>query len=196
MRAKSLEVKKTKDKQIIELFFSRNEQALKEVEAVYGKSLSDLAYRILGNKEDAEETVSDAYLNAWNSIPPQKPEHFFAYLSALCRNCAFDRLGKQKAQKRNATLITLSEELEISIPDRMHTIETALTRQEIAEYFNEFLGTLSKENRIIFLRRYWFSESIKEIALQLNLSESKIKTSLHRTRKKLHTFLERKELYL
>lgn len=187
---------KTEDKAIIEMFFSRNEKALRETEQKYGKNLSCLAYHILQNREDSEEAVSDTYLNAWNSIPPQKPRYLFAYLARLCRNSAFDKLSRKCAQKRNAEIVALSEEMETCIPDKLHSMENALNENEITDCINEFLKTLSKENRIIFMRRYWFSESIKEIAVNYNLSESKVKTSLHRTRKKLRDFLERKEFYI
>lgn len=187
---------KTEDKTIIEMFFSRDEKALRETEQKYGKNLSYLAYHILQNQEDAEEAVSDTYLNAWNSIPPQKPQYLFAYLAKLCRNSAFDKLNRKHAQKRNAEIVALSEEMKTCIPDKLNSIENALSENEIADCINEFLKTLSKENRIIFMRRYWFSESIKEIAVNYNLSESKVKTSLHRTRKKLRDFLERKEFYI
>lgn len=186
----------TEDKTIIEMFFSRNEKALQETEQKYGKNLSYLAYHILRNQEDAEEAVSDTYLNAWNSIPPQKPASLFAYLAKLCRNNALDKLDRKHAQKRNAEIVALSEEMEMCIPDNLHSMENSLNENEISEYINEFLKTLSKENRIIFMRRYWFSESIKEIADNNNLSQSKVKTSLHRTRKKLRDFLERKEFYI
>lgn len=186
-------VNKTEDKIIIEMFFSRDEKALRETEQKYGKNLSYLAYHILKNQEDAEETVSDTYLNAWNSIPPQKPVYLFAYLAKLCRNSAFDKLDRKQTQKRNAAIVALSEEMELCIPDTLQNIENALNEYELSEYLNEFLKTLSRESRIIFLRRYWFSESIKEIAAHYSMSESKVKTSLHRTRKKLRDFLEKKE---
>lgn len=183
----------TEDKTIIEMFFSRDEKALQETEQKYGKNLSYLAYHILRNQEDAEEAVSDTYLNAWNSIPPQKPVSLFAYLAKLCRNNALDKLDRKHAQKRNAEIVALSEEMEMCIPDNLHSMENSLNENEISEYINEFLKTLSKESRILFIRRYWFSESIKEIAAHYSMSESKVKTSLHRTRKKLRDFLERKE---
>ena len=111
----------TEDKTIIEMFFSRDEKALQETEQKYGKNLSYLAYHILRNQEDAEEAVSDTYLNAWNSIPPQKPLSLFAYLAKLCRNNALDKLDRKHAQKRNAEIVALSEEMEMCIPDNLHS---------------------------------------------------------------------------
>ena len=99
------------DNKIIELYFKRDEDALTQTKECYGKQLNALAFRILQNKEDAEECENDTYMKAWNSIPPQKPQHFFAYLAKICRNTALNMTEKSKAEKRSAIIVELTKEL-------------------------------------------------------------------------------------
>ena len=105
------------DAKIIELFWERNEQAVKETDTAYGRKLYVLSNNILNNKEDAEESVSDTYMEAWNSIPPKRPKYFYAFLASVCRNMSFNRLDWRLAAKRNAEVVTLTQEMEMCIPD-------------------------------------------------------------------------------
>lgn len=182
------------DSQIIELFWKREEQAIRETELKYGGRLTSLSCRIVASREDAQECVSDTYLTAWNTIPPQWPEYLFAYLAKICRNLCFGRLDWLNAAKRKAEVVALTREMERCIPDRR--LEDRLEAQELGQMLNRFLGTISQENRMIFLRRYWYAESIEEISRHYGLTQSKVKTSLHRTRKKLSAFLAKEGVTL
>ena len=180
------------DNKIIELYFKRDEDALTQTKECYGKQLNALAFRILQNKEDAEECENDTYMKAWNSIPPQKPQHFFAYLAKICRNTALNMTEKSKAEKRSAIIVELTKELSECLPDKSTLEKTA--EQELGDIISEFLKTVSKDNRIIFVRRYFLSETISDISKALCISESKVKSSLFRTRNRLRDYLSKEEL--
>ena len=180
------------DNKIIELYWRRDENAVSQTKAIYGEKLKALAFRILHSSEDAEECENDTYLKAWESIPPQKPQHFFAYFAKICRNTALNMLEKQKAEKRSAVIVELSDELWECLPDR-HSLEE-IAEQELSKIISTFLKTVSKENRIIFVRRYFLSETISDISKALSISESKVKSSLFRTRNKLRDYLAKEEL--
>ena len=180
------------DNKIIELYFKRDEDALTQTKECYGKQLNALAFRILQNKEDAEECENDTYMKAWNSIPPQKPQHFFAYLAKICRNTALNMTEKSKAEKRSAIIVELTKELSECLPDNSTLEKTA--EQELGDIISEFLKTVSTDNRIIFIRRYFLSETISDISKTLSISESKVKSSLFRTRNKLRDYLSKEEL--
>lgn len=175
------------DKEIIQLYWDRQEQAIRETESKYGGKLNALAFRIVNTYEDAQECVNDTYFTAWNTMPPQWPEFLFAYLAKICRNASLGRLDWLNAAKRKAEVVTLTREMELCIPDRSQ--DRRLESQELGEALNRFLATISRENRMIFLRRYWYLDSIEEIAKRYQFSQSKVKTSLHRTRSKLTAFL-------
>ena len=177
------------DDQIIDLYWSRNEQAISCTDHIYGNRLLNLSGRILNSREDSEECVSDTYMKAWQTIPPQRLTYFFAYLAKICRHMAYGKLDWDNALKRKAEVVSLSEELQLCIPDRGW--ERKLEGEEIGHLLNEFLAVLPKESRMIFLRRYWYAESIAEIANQYSISQSKVKTSLHRTRERLRVYLEK-----
>lgn len=179
------------DNQIIELFFQRDETALTHTRERYGSRLQALAFRILGNREDAEECENDTYWRAWNSIPPQRPQFLAAYLAKICRNLALHLLEKSNADKRTATVIELTSELSECLPDHRSQDET--DEREWGERMSRFLQTVSQENRTIFIRRYFLSESVSVIAQTLHISESKVKSSLFRTRKKLRDYLSKEE---
>ena len=182
------------DKEIIQLYWDRQEQAIRETEAKYGGKLDALAYRIVNTHEDSQECVNDTYFTAWNTMPPQWPEFLFAYLAKICRNASLGRLDWLNAAKRKAEVVTLTREMELCIPDRSQ--DRNLEGKELGELLNRFLGTISRENRMIFLRRYWFADSIQEIAGRYGMSQSKVKTSLHRTRTKLSAFLAKEGVAL
>ena len=177
------------DSKIIELLFARNEDGIKHMDDTYGRRLFVLADNIVKNDQDAEESVSDTYMKAWDTIPPKKPMHLFAYLAKICRNFALKKLDWKSAAKRNAEVVSLTQEMETCIPDTQH--QRKLEGQELGEVLNRFLEGLSQDNRVIFMRRYWYLDSVAEIAKRYGMSESKVKTQLHRTRAKLHSFLQK-----
>ena len=178
-----------KDDEIIALYFRRDEDAIRQTELAYGGKLYNLSYRLLWNREDAEESVSDTYMKAWENIPPTKPTFFYAYLAKICRFLAMGKLDWNNAAKRKAEVVELSDEMENCIPDMSR--EMQIQSQELGALLSEFLGTLSPENRQIFMRRYWYAESIAEIAQRFHLGESNVKTKLMRTRNALRSFLEK-----
>lgn len=176
------------DKKIMELLQRRSEQALAEIEQQYGKRLKSIAYSVLKNADDADECVNDTLLKAWNAIPPAAPEHLFAYLARICRNAATDRCRRQNSAKRSARCEELSAELEQCIPDSVSSC--AIEARELEHSINAFLERLPQESRTIFLRRYWFGDSVREIAERLDCSEAKVKTALFRLRRQLKEALE------
>lgn len=176
------------DTKIIELYWARNEDAIRETDTAYGRKLNSLANRILRSREDAEESVNDTYLRTWEAIPPQWPQYFFAFLAAICRHLSLNKLDWKAAAKRNAEVVTLTEEMAMCIPDTRG--ERELTGKEIGRVLNAFLENLPKESRLIFLRRYWYVDTIAEIAQRYGITESKVKMQLSRTRAKLSAYLE------
>ena len=149
------------DDQIIQLYFDRSEQAIKETDTKYGGYCYSIAYNILTNPEDAEESVSDTYLKAWNTIPPKRPEHFFAYIAKICRNFALKKVVWKNAQKRKAEVVTLTQEMENCIPDTYR--DSAADARELGQLLDAFLRTLTPDNQMVFLRRYWYVDTIAEI---------------------------------
>lgn len=177
------------DEQIIELYFRRDQDAIVQTELAHGAKLNALANRILMNHEDAQECVSDTYMKAWETIPPTRPSYFYAYLAKICRFLSFGKLDWNNAAKRKAEIVELSAEMELCIPDPSR--ERQAESRELARLLNEFLSTLPEESRKIFLRRYWYADSITEIAQRYQMGESKVKTRLFRTRNALRSFLEK-----
>lgn len=177
------------DKTIIDLFFARDEDAIKQTDNAYGRRLHSLADNIVKNDQDAEESVSDTYMKAWDTIPPQAPVYFFAYLAKICRNFAFGRLDWKNAAKRKADVVSLTQEMELCIPDRSQEVQ--VESKELRWILNTFLRTLTPENRMVFMRRYWYMDSIAEIAARYGISESAVLTRLSRTRTKLRNYLEK-----
>ena len=177
------------DSKILELYFARNEDAIRHTDDTYGRRLYHLADSIVKNGQDAEESVSDTYMQAWNTIPPQKPRYFFAYLAKICRNFALKKLDWHHAAKRSAEVVSLTEEMEMCIPDQSRDRE--LEARELGMLLDRFLRTLTPENQMIFLRRYWYVDTIVEIAARYGISESAVQMRLNRTRAKLCTYLEK-----
>ena len=175
------------DSKIIELFFARNEDAIKHTDDTYGRRLFHLADNIVHNDQDAEESVNDTYMKAWDTIPPQRPEHFFAFIAKICRNFALKRIDWQKAKKRNAEVVTLTQEMENCIPDTYRDMEA--DERELGRILDTFLRTLTPENQMVFLRRYWYVDTIAEIAVRYGISESAVQMRLNRTRSKLAMYL-------
>lgn len=175
------------DYNIIALFFARDEAAIRHTQDKYGPRLLTTANHILRNHQDAEESVSDTYLRAWETIPPQRPRYFFAWLAKICRNFALKKLDWNNAAKRKAEVVTLTQELELCIPDRSRDMDAL----ELGQILDAFLRTLSPDNRLVFLRRYWFGDTIGEISARYDLSESAVNMRLNRTRAKLRAHLEK-----
>lgn len=182
------------DAKILDLFWARNEDAIRQTDKAYGRKLHVLANKILNNREDAEESVSDTYMKTWEIIPPQRPQHFYAFLASICRHLSFHRVDWKLAAKRNAEVVSLTQEMELCIPDASRDRE--LEGKEIGRVMNEFLVGLPKETRLIFLRRYWHVDTIAEIAARYGITESKVKMQLSRTRAKLSAYLEREGIYV
>jgi len=177
------------DAKIIDLYFARNEEAIQQTDAAYGRKLYCLADRILHDAQDSEESVSDTYMKTWETIPPKRPAYLYAYLAKICRHFALGKLDWKAAAKRKAEVVSLTEEMALCIPDRKK--EAEMEANEISRAINVFLGNLNQESRVIFLRRYWFCDTVAEIAERYGISESKVKMRLHRTRAQLAEFLNK-----
>ncbi|MFI3249915.1 MAG: sigma-70 family RNA polymerase sigma factor [Eubacteriales bacterium] len=175
------------DTEIIALYTSREQSAIGETKKKYERKLTGLCYKILGSSEECEECVNDTYFELWDKIPPEIPVYLFGYMAKICRFIAFGRLDYLKAKKRSADIIALTEELETCIPDK--SAEISVDEMGLTQILEQFLEGISKEKRLIFLRRYWFSDSIEEISKRFECSESKVKTSLYRTRQELEIHL-------
>ena len=182
------------DRQIIALFYERSEQAIAELSKKYGDLCFKIAINILSDPQDAEECVNDAYLGAWNSIPPQNPTPLRAYLCRIVRNLALKKLRTNTALKRGGQLEISLSELENCIPD--NTFDEHLSAKELTAHLNAFLSTLPRDDRVMFLKRYWFAEPLSEIAKTFGITEHNASVRLSRIRKKLHQYLKSKEVSL
>ena len=177
------------DQKIIELYFARDEEAIVQTRQSYGDKLRSLAYGILKNNEDAEESESDTYLKTWEAIPPQRPVYFYAFLAKICRNLSLHRITGRNAQKRSAVLVELTKEMEECIPDR--AAELDFEALELGEILSAFLRTQPEQNRIIFIRHYMLAEPVRDCARRLGVSRSTVESALFRTRNKLREHLEK-----
>ena len=183
------------DERIIELFFERSEQAIKELDGKYGKVFHSLSFKILNNHQDAEECVNDSYLGTWNAIPPAKPNPLLAFVCKIVRNISLKRYEQNTAAKRNSHYDVAMEELEGCLASAV-TIEEEIAERELTEIIEAFLNSLSKENRVIFLRRYWFFDTYTDIAKQVGLTEKNVSVRLTRIRKELRNYLLEREVLL
>jgi len=184
------------DDRIIELYFERNEDAIKETQLKYGKYCHKIAFNILNNKEDANECENDTYLGAWNAIPPTKPKVLSAFLGRITRNIALKMYRAQHAEKRGSQEMFLSlDELSDCIPDSSG-FDDQMREQELSSIISSFLRGLKDDERRIFICRYWYCDSIKEICEQFQYGESKVKMILLRTRKKLLEHLNEKGVFI
>lgn len=178
------------EKQIISLFQQRSEQAIIQTKEKYHTLCMSIARRILPDERDAEECLEDVLLKAWNSIPPMQPDSLAAYLSRVTRNTALDRYSYNYADKRSTALTDAFEELEGSLMASFD-VEQIAQAKDFQHFINQFLQDLKKEHRVFFVRRYWYGESISEIAVAFGISEEKVKSSLFRTRNRLKSALEK-----
>lgn len=184
------------DKKIIELYFDRSEQAISETAKKYGRYCHYIAFQILHNAEDSEECVNDTYFRAWNAIPPKRPERLRTFLGKITRNLSLNKCEKQTAQKRGSGQTEqVLEELMECIPSE-NNVEKVIEDKFILEILNDFLAKLSADKRKLFVRRYFYLSSIKEIARDYGLSESKVTVTLFRTRQMLKEVLEKEGVIL
>ena len=167
------------DSKILDLFFERSEQAIRELDQTYGAAVKKTAGNLLRDPQDVEECVNDAYLGVWNSIPPQRPDPLVSYVCRIVRNLAVSRLRSETAAKRNSSLDLVLEELEA---------------RELARAIDRFLAALSYPDRYLFIRRYWFADPVSEIAVQTGLRENRISVRLFRLREKLWKHLQKEGL--
>ena len=184
------------DTRLIALLFQRAEQAIDALQEKYGRLCRSIAQHILSDTRDVEECVNDAYLRVWNAIPPERPASLSAYLARITRNIALDRYAYKTADKRNSALTCAFEELEPFLPATSDGADRLAENQAFSEFINRFLREQPAESRIFFVRRYWYGESIHEIAGQCRCGEEKVKTSLFRTRNKLRAAMLKEEIYL
>ena len=181
------------DKSIIDLFFARSESAIEETDKKYGRYLNAVAFRILFSAPDAEECVSDTYLKAWQTIPPERPGFFKAFLSKITRSRALDIVDYNSAEKRARQNTLVFDEIGDAIPVSEGDPSDALA---LKEALNGFLASSSKRVRIVFLRRYFYFYSVREIAISLHLTESNVKAILFRARAALKSYLEKEGIVL
>ena len=181
------------DEIIIEMFFARSEQAIKELDIKYGKIFHKTSYNILNDELDVEECVNDAYLGTWNTIPPTRPHSLLAYVCQIVRNISLKRYHLKKAIKRNSTYDVAMEELDACLSSAS-SVEDEIEAKELARIIESFLDTLSSENRVIFLQRYWFSDSYSDIAKKVGISEKSVSVRLTRIRRKMRDYLVEREV--
>ena len=177
------------DLQIIELYFARDEQAIKETDRKYGKTCFRVAYNLLSNNEDSEECVNDTYLTVWNKIPPTRPNNFIAFICKITRNLSLKRLEVSNAMKRSAGTIISMSELEKALPDQC--IAPDVEDEELGKLISAFLWSEKALDRNVFLRKYWFFDSISDIAERYSMGENTVKSMLFRTRNRLREFLRK-----
>lgn len=182
------------DKGIIRLYFDRNERAIDETAKKYGKYCFSIANNILSNREDAEESVNDTYLDTWNSIPPHRPNSLSLFLGKITRRISIDLYRRKNAQKRGSGEIPLVlDELYQCIFDEID-VEREFEKRHLSQVINEFVKFLPRNEQKVFICRYWYMDSIQSISERFGYSESKVKSMLYRTREKLREAL-RKEGY-
>ncbi|MDR1042581.1 MAG: sigma-70 family RNA polymerase sigma factor [Clostridiales Family XIII bacterium] len=185
------------DKEIVDLFWARSEQAISAATAKYSKYCQAIAYNILRNNEDAEECVNDTYARAWNAIPPARPEQLSTFLGKIVRHLSFDRYKRNHAEKRGCgeMVITLSE-LEDCVPDTAGTAESLIDGEAITAALDAFLAMLKPTVRKVFMRRYWYSDSLEEIAGNYGMTVGKVKSILFRAREQLKSNLLKEGIIL
>lgn len=177
------------DEKIVQMYWNRDKNALTATSEKYGSYCLSIARNILGNHEDAEECVSDTYLHTWNSIPENRPEKLSTYLGRIVRNLSFNLYKKNRREKRGAGQISMVlEELAELIADPAGTEDTWNCKL-LSEEINSFLSKLDAEKRMIFVCRYWYADSVKDIAERFNMTEGNVSVILNRLRKKLHNYL-------
>ena len=181
------------DEKIVTLYWERDENAIRETETKYGKYCYAIAYNILHSHEDSEECVNDTWNGAWNAMPPEKPTWLQGFLARITRNIAIDRYRYDSAQKRGAEVESAIDEYWECIPNGEAPIDNELV---LKQAINSFLASLDTRTRVIFMRRYWYSMSVKDIADGMRLSESHVSVILHRTRNKFKDYLTKEGVFV
>lgn len=177
------------DHRIVDLYWARSESAIEQTERKYGKMLTGISVALVPTAEDAEECVNDTYLAAWNSMPEERPAYLGAFLSKIVRRLSIDRYRSYQASKRGGINVFV-DELTECIPDTTD-LQKDYDNDRLAETLNRFLYSLDEEKRYVFIRRYYYSDSVSDIAASLRSTVGRIKTILFRTRKALREFLEK-----
>ena len=177
------------DNGIIQLYWDRNDQAINATSEKYGHYCKAIAKNILNNEEDAEECVNDTYLNVWNSMPTHWPEHLATFLGKITRNLSFNKYKRNHTQKRGSGEITLVlDELTDCVSD-IDNVEQIIDRKELAKAISSFVKGLSIEKRNIFVRRYWYADSVSDIARDYGMLQGTVSKTLERIRKQLKAYL-------
>ncbi len=184
------------DHDIIKLYLDRNESAISETASKYGKYCRTIAMNILHDNRDAEECVNDTYLNTWNSIPPQKPCVLSVFLGRITRNLSFNKYKYNHADKRGSGEISLILDELDEIVSGNESVEDEVMKREMVNEINTFLQSISLQKRSIFILRYWYSESISNIAERFSLTENAVSVTLNRIRKKLREHLTERSFIL
>lgn len=183
------------DEEIIDLFFERSEQAIRELDIKYGKICHNLSYNIVNSRRDAEECVNDAYLGAWNAIPPTRPEPLLSYIVKIVRNVSLKIYYRKEAAKRNSTYTVAMQEIEACIADQK-TVEDEVEARELARIIESFLDTLTTKERIIFMRRYAYIDTYADIAKRMGISEKNVSVRLSLIRQKMKQYLIEREVFV
>ena len=181
------------DAQIIDLFFERSEQAIEELAKKHGGAVSRVAYNILGNSRDTEECVNDTWLGTWNAIPPERPAPLRSFVCRIARNLATKRYHANTAEKRNSQYDLALDELAACIPDR-NNVEDAYGAKELAAAIDRFLDTLAYADKFLFMRRYWYADSLADIAAMSGLRYKTVSVRLTRIKAKLKHYLMKEGL--
>lgn len=184
------------DERIVELYLLRDEVAIRYTAEKFGKRLRVLSGRIVGDQQTAEECENDTYLEAWNRIPPHEPgDYLYAFLARIIRHISLNCCRDRSRLKRRAYICELSAEMEQCIP-APDDVECRIDDLAFGEALNGFLGSLDEEKRNLFIRRYWYLDSIDELSERFAFSESKVKTTLHRCRRQLRAYLEKEGYHI
>ncbi len=181
------------DTEIINLFFERSEQAITELDKKHGSAMARVARNILGNEQDAEECVNDTYLGTWNAIPPHRPSPLRTFVCRIARNLATKKYHANTAEKRNSQYDLALDELEEYLSDSSG-VEEAVEAKELTEAINGFLAALDYSDRFLFVRRYWYSDPVKDIAQMAHSTTNSVTVRLFRIREKLRRHLEKEGL--
>lgn len=185
-----------RDGEILDLYWARSERAISETAAKYERYCHSIAYNILRSTEDSEECVNETWFRAWGSMPPKRPDRLSAFLGKITRNLSLNRYRRYTAEKRGGGQVVLAlEELQECVP-AVGRVEQIVDDMALEEALNRFLASLSTQTRKIFMRRYWYLSSVKEIASDFGVGESKVKMTLLRSRNELKTFLEKEGIVL
>lgn len=183
------------DLKIIQLYWSRDESAIVETKNKYGNLLHSIALNILSNRQDSEECINDTYNRAWNTMPPEKPKYLPAYLGRIVRNISINLWHKNRAQKRYDGMDLFLSELEEVIPD-FYSIDKEMENKDLANTIKAWLYTLSQDDRLLFVRRYWFGDSLKKLADESGTNPNKLAGHMYRLRLSLKNALEKEEVFL